>query len=137
MNLKTIESLTRQVLGGGNLSRREAEYLFSTAKEELPALFSASEAIRRRFRGDKISLCSIISAKSGNCPEDCAFCSQSSHHNTAIATHPLISLEKILEKAEAAFKQKADRFCIVISGRGIESDNELQIICPLSLSVDH
>lgn len=129
MDVSKIKQLTKQILTGSALTRQQAIDLLPLKKAELPTLLSCSEIIRRQFRGDKVSLCSIISAKSGNCPEDCAFCSQSSHHNTDIKTHPLISLPEILKRAETAFRQKADRFCIVISGRGIESDKELQTIC--------
>lgn len=129
MDVRQIKQLTRQVLSGKAISWQQATDLLPLNKAELPELLSGSEIIRRKFRGDKISLCSITSAKSGNCPEDCAFCSQSSHHHTNITTHPLISLSEILKRAEAAFKQKADRFCIVISGRGIESGKEFETIC--------
>lgn len=129
MDKKEIKILTDKVLSGRKVARQEATELLSIDKKGLSEFFAASEKIRQRFRGDKISLCSITSAKTGSCPEDCAFCSQSSHHKTNIPSHPLISLEEILKKAELAFLQKADRFCIVISGRGIESDDELDTIC--------
>jgi biotin synthase len=129
MDIREIQQLTEKVLSGKALSRQQAMALLPLKQEELPVLFSASEMIRRKFRGNQVSLCSITSAKSGDCPENCAFCSQSSHHNTVIATHPLLSLPEILIRAEAAFRQKADRFCIVISGRGIESEEELETIC--------
>ncbi|GIW48258.1 MAG: biotin synthase [Deltaproteobacteria bacterium] len=61
---------------------------------------------------------SIISAQTGNCPEDCAFCSQSAHYDTEIKTHPFMATEKILMAAKQAEKLGAMDFCIVISGRG-------------------
>jgi biotin synthase len=129
MDKRAINILTDKVLSGKDITGQEATALLSIDNKGLPEFFAASEKIRQRFRGDKVSLCSITSAKTGSCPEDCAFCSQSSHHNTSVPNHPLISLDEILKKAELAFAQKADRFCIVISGRGIESDEELDTIC--------
>lgn len=124
-----IEGLTAKVLAGGQIFQQEARDLLAVSQEELPRLFSGSKKIRRHFQGDRVSLCSITSAKTGSCPEDCAFCSQSSHHQTKIANHPLIALPEILKRAQGAFQNGADRFCIVISGRGIESDEELDTIC--------
>src|SRR3989338_7523088 len=109
MDTTRIKELSSKVLKGAGLSFAEANEFLSLNKEQLPGLLSASDKIRQHFRGNKVSLCSITSAKTGACPEDCAFCSQSSHHNTDIATHPLISLSQILEKAEVAFKEMADR----------------------------
>jgi len=129
MITQKIEELKQKVLAGDDLTLREAQELLAADKDELPRLFAAAQNISRHFRGNKISLCSITSAKTGQCPEDCGFCSQSSHHNTNIATHPLISLQEILARVKAAFYDKADRFCIVISGRGIESGQEFETIC--------
>ncbi len=61
---------------------------------------------------------SIISAQTGNCPEDCAFCSQSAHYDTEINAHPLMAAEKILKAAQQAEKLGAMDFCIVISAKG-------------------
>lgn len=61
---------------------------------------------------------SIISAQTGNCPEDCAFCSQSAHYDTQINAHPLMAAEMILKAAQEAEKLGAMDFCIVISAKG-------------------
>ncbi|MFZ5801469.1 MAG: biotin synthase BioB [Candidatus Omnitrophota bacterium] len=123
------ENLVEKILSGQEISKEEARGLLETSQTDLPQLFSSAEKLCRNFQGDRISLCSITSAKTGKCPEDCAFCSQSSYHQTQIVTHPLISLREILERCQAAFENGADRFCIVISGRGIESEEELEVIC--------
>ena len=61
---------------------------------------------------------SIISAQTGNCPEDCAFCSQSAHFDTQINAHPLMAAQMILKAAQQAEKLGAMDFCIVISAKG-------------------
>lgn len=61
---------------------------------------------------------SIISAQTGNCPEDCSFCSQSAHFDTQVQAHPLMAAEKILRAAQEAEKMGAMDFCIVISAKG-------------------
>ncbi len=61
---------------------------------------------------------SIISAQTGNCPEDCAFCSQSSYYDTEINAHPLMAAERILKAAKQSEKLGVMDFCIVISAKG-------------------
>lgn len=126
---KIIESLTEKVLSGEQICPEDAYRLLSVEDKDLFALLDCANRIRSKFRVNKISLCSITNAKSGDCPEDCSFCSQSSHHNADIKSHPLISKSEILKRAKLAFDKGAHRFCIVISGRGIETDEELNQIC--------
>lgn len=61
---------------------------------------------------------SIISAQTGNCPEDCSFCSQSAHFDAEVQAHPLMAAERILKAAQQAEEMGAMDFCIVISARG-------------------
>lgn len=91
-------------------------------------LFAAANSVRQHHRGDTVDLCSIINAKSGACSEDCAFCAQSARHRTGAAVYPLVSLEQIQKAAETAARNGARRFCIVTSGRGIESREDLENI---------
>lgn len=71
-----------------------------------------------KYKGDGVFLRSIISAQTGNCPEDCSFCSQSAHFDTEVEAHPLMASEKILLAAKQAQKMGAMDFCIVISAKG-------------------
>ncbi|HTG01782.1 MAG TPA: biotin synthase BioB [Nitrospirota bacterium] len=91
-------------------------------------LFYAAGAIRERHRGSTVDICSIVNAKSGACSEDCTYCAQSVHNQTAAPVYPLISVHDMARAAESAKKNKAKRFCIVTSGRGIESDKDLETI---------
>ncbi len=74
--------------------------------------------------GRRVSLCVIINAKSGQCSEDCAFCSQSVRAHTGISTYPLLPRDKLVEAAQAAADAGAARFSLVTSGRGIASVKE-------------
>ena len=71
-----------------------------------------------KYKGDGVFLRSIISAQTGNCPEDCSFCSQSAHFNTEVEAHPLMEANRILLAAKQAEKMGAMDFCIVISAKG-------------------
>ncbi len=86
--------------------------------EGMTALFKIATKLREKKFGKKIEFCAIANAKSGLCPEDCAFCAQSSRSKAKIDIYPLIEPEKILKKALVAKKGRAKRFSIVTSGRG-------------------
>ncbi|MHB8173397.1 MAG: biotin synthase BioB [Nitrospirota bacterium] len=84
--------------------------------------------IREEKFGQTVDACSIINARSGNCSEDCAFCAQSAHHGAQVRTYPLVSEDTVIAAASHAFDKGVKRFCIVTSGRGINSNKELSAI---------
>ncbi len=84
--------------------------------------------IREENFGPDVDACSIINARSGNCPEDCAFCAQSAHHAARLRTYPLLPEDEVIPAAKRVFDNGVRRFCIVTSGRGIGSEKELSSI---------
>ncbi|MCI0453911.1 MAG: biotin synthase BioB, partial [Candidatus Dadabacteria bacterium] len=96
----------------------EALELTELPREEVPDLISLARKVTLKYKGDGVFLRSIISAQTGNCPEDCAFCSQSSFYDTEITPHPLVAAEKVLKAAQQAERLGAMDFCIVISAKG-------------------
>ena len=66
----------------------------------------------------ELEVCSIISARTGKCSEDCKYCSQSIHNHAEIHCHPLLEVEEVRQAALNAKENGATRFCIVTSGRG-------------------
>ncbi len=96
----------------------EAVELSKLPRERLSDLISLARKVTLKYKGDGVFLRSIISAQTGNCPEDCSFCSQSAHFDTEVEAHPLMAAEKILGAARQAEKMGAMDFCIVISAKG-------------------
>jgi biotin synthase len=92
--------------------------LYGLEKPEVPDLISLARKVTLKYKGDGVFLRSIISAQTGNCPEDCSFCSQSAHYDTEVNAHPLMAAEKILLAAKQSEKLGAMDFCIVISAKG-------------------
>lgn len=90
-------------------------------KEELSVLFSCADFVRRHFFGNAVTPCAIMNIKSGGCPEDCAFCSQSVHNKANITVTDLASKEEILKNFGAA-KARNLTFGVVSSGRRLSSD---------------
>jgi biotin synthase len=76
----------------------------------------ACEITENHF-GNGFEFCSLISAKTGKCCENCKYCAQSSHYRTDIYTHPLVSLEEVKKAALSARDSGATRFAIVTSGK--------------------
>jgi biotin synthase len=88
------------------------------------ALLDGADRLRRMHRGNAVSLCAIVNAKSGRCGEDCAFCAQSAHYQTDVEEYPFLGEEKILDAASEAAAMGAREFSMVVSGRSIRN-NEL------------
>ncbi len=116
------------VLGGTKIDFPTALHLASIKDADLWDLFAAANRVRGFFRGPGVDICSIVNAKSGACTEDCVYCAQSTHYATDAPVYPLISPDRIEEAAASARKNGAGRFCIVTSGRGIESQEDLENI---------
>jgi len=124
-----IREAQDRALNGHGLSFEEALAIAGiTGYEDLFRLFEAANKVRDKFRKDKVDLCALTNAKSGSCPENCAFCAQSSHSKTQAKTYPLISADEIVKHADKAVASKTHRFCIVTSGCSV-SDGELREIC--------
>jgi biotin synthase len=93
------------------------------------ALLSRARAARDAVHGSEISLCGIVNAKSGNCPEDCGFCQQSAHFKDAGAPQfPMLSPRQIADQARAAEAAGAREFSVVTAGTRISSERELETL---------
>jgi biotin synthase len=110
--------LSRRVIAGGDLTRIEARSLFDLEGEEVYDLFYAAHKVRRHFHGNKVTFCSILPTKFGNCSEDCGFCAQSAHFDTDITPHAMMDGEQVAEACRSARDNGASAFGIVNSGRG-------------------
>lgn len=113
------------VIDGGAIDYETALRFSELRGSDRAFLFAAAQKIREHFRGNKVDICSIVNAKSGACSEDCSFCAQSSHHKTDAPVYPLIDVEDMARAASEAKRNGAGRFCIVTSGRGIDSKEDL------------
>src|SRR6266403_4730706 len=116
--------LAEQALADRPLARDDARALLASPDADLPAVLWAAFAARRRHFGRRVKLCVLQNARSGLCPEDCHYCSQSAVSTADIARHPILPLPDIVAAADRAVRVKARRFCVVASGRG-PSDREV------------
>jgi len=124
-----IAELGEKVLSGGQITYEEALALEKTSGADISFLVAYAAKIREVFHGNRVDLCSIISVRTGKCGEDCAFCSQSSHHNTGLESSVNLDEENILARAKEVEAAGVHRFDLVASGIGYTFEEaEFQMI---------
>jgi biotin synthase len=103
-----------------HLARDEALAVARLPLDELPSLIALAHKVRLAWCGAEVELESLINAKSGACPEDCAFCSQSVRFQTGVDVYAFLDIDEIVEAAHATRAAGATQFCIVVAVRGPE-----------------
>jgi len=81
-----------------------------------------------------IYLCAISNISSGNCSEDCKFCTQSAHYNVEINKYKQKSIDEVIKEAKLAKQNKAVGFCLVTAGKGL-NDKNLEYVCEVAKAV--
>ncbi len=118
------DALAEQVLDGLAIDRETALEILAAPDDELYHLLSAAYRIRQKYFGNTVQLYFLMNAKSGLCPEDCHYCSQSKVADTPIQRYRMLDREKLLDAARVAAERQAKTYCLVISGR---SPNEREM----------
>jgi biotin synthase len=111
-------TLADKALAGEPLGRDEALSVLRAPDEELLALLAAAFRVRRAHFGLLVKLNMIVNAKSGICPEDCGYCSQSIVSTADIPKYSMLRADVLVAGAHEAWARKARTYCIVASGRG-------------------
>ncbi len=94
---------------------------------EMPLLdlvFAAAAVHREHHDPARVQCSQLLSIKTGGCPEDCGYCSQSAHHKTPVEREPLLDVETVLKEAQAAKSKGADRFCMGAAWRQAKSGEQ-------------
>lgn len=117
-----LNRLVEGIISGDHISRDAALALSNLQdQDQILLLCQAADQVRQACCGNTVDLCSIVNIKSGNCSENCGFCSQSAHHpGQDSPIYGLKSSDEILAHAKAAAEAGATRFCLVSQGRGIK-----------------
>ncbi len=102
---------------------------------ELPLLelvYRAQSVHRAVWKENKVQLCSLLSIKTGGCPEDCAYCPQAARYKTGVAAEKLMSVPEVLDAAKQAREAGATRFCMGAAWReikdGAQFDSVLEMV---------
>ena len=100
------------------LSMGELAELAALAPESVPALAALAHDVRLAWCGPEVEVEGILSAKTGGCPEDCAFCSQSARFDSPVKATPLLDPSEVVAAARETAAMGASEFCIVLAVRG-------------------
>lgn len=114
---KQALALAEEIVDGRRLGHGDDLDLLLDAP--LEALGAGANIIRQGLSGERVDLCTIAAAKSGGCPEDCAYCAQSARHADTRSAARLMTVDEIVAAGRASDRGQADRFAIVTSGRAL------------------
>ena len=119
--------LATRVLGGAQIDESEALSILESNDDELLSVLAAAFRVRQRYFGKSVQLYLLMNAKSGICPEDCSYCSQSKVASSDIPKYNLLSADRLLDGAKVAHERGSKTYCIVISARG-PSESEMNAV---------
>jgi biotin synthase len=109
-------------------TREEIAGLFALPFADL--IYRAQSVHRRNFSANEVQMSTLLSIKTGGCPEDCGYCSQSASHETGLKASKLMELDAVLADAKAAKASGATRFCMGAAWRS-PKDKDLDAVCAM------
>jgi len=109
-------------------TRAEVRELFALPFPDL--IFQAQQVHRLHFDPTEVQISTLLSIKTGGCPEDCAYCPQSAKYDTGVKAEKLMALDKVLAEARAAKEGGATRFCMGAAWRS-PKDRDLETVCAM------
>ncbi|MFC6333455.1 biotin synthase BioB [Paenibacillus septentrionalis] len=136
------QELADKAIRGDQLTMEEGLSVLTADNDELLPLMQATFHVRKHYFGKKVKLNMIINAKSGLCPEDCGYCSQSIVSTAPIPKYSMLDKETLLAGAREALARQAGTYCIVASGKGptereldqvVEAVKEIRQTMPLKI----
>src|SRR5688500_3490565 len=118
----------REVVYPSGMNVKDVLGLFALPFPEL--MYQAASVHRQHFDPAALQLSTLLSVKTGGCPEDCAYCPQSRRYATGVEDEPVLNAQTVIEAAAAAKAQGATRFCMGAAWRG-PKDRDLESILPI------
>lgn len=106
------------VLAGQPISRADALAILQAPDADVLAILAAGFRIRQRYFGRTVQLYFLMNAKSGLCPEDCHYCSQSKVSEAPVPKYNILQRDRLMDAAAIAAERGAKTYCLVISARG-------------------
>jgi len=105
---------------------------------ELPfndLIFKSAEVHRANHNPNQVQVSSLLSIKTGSCPEDCKYCPQSAHYNSGLKKEPFMAIEDVVKYAKKAKEGGASRFCMGAAWRNL-NDRDLDKVCDMIKEVN-
>ena len=108
--------------------REEIAALFALPFNDL--IFRAQAMHRKYFAPNEVQISTLLSIKTGGCPEDCAYCPQSARYDTGVKAQKMMAMDEVLSEARAAKDAGASRFCMGAAWRE-PKDKDLDAVCEM------
>lgn len=121
------DALTQQALENKTLSLEQALSILNAPDTDTLKILDAAWSVRRKYYGNSVKVNVLQNAKSGICAENCSYCSQAKGKDTGIPRYRVQSPDELVDAAKAAADAGAQRYCMVLAGRG-GSWNEVNIV---------
>lgn len=131
------QRLALDVLEGHELTDLEAMSILNCPDDELLDLLHSAYKIRHHHYGNRVKLNMIINTKSGLCPENCGYCSQSSISTAPIEKYRMMDKDSIIQGAKQAHQLNVGTYCIVASGRGPSNKELNEVVSAVKEIKDH
>jgi biotin synthase len=127
MNVATVDKVSGR-FPRHDWTRQEIRALFALPFPEL--IFRAQTAHRANFTPGEVQISTLLSIKTGGCPEDCGYCSQSAFHETGVKANRLMEVDAVVADARRAKADGATRFCMGAAWRG-PKDRDMEAVCAM------
>ena len=118
-NIMNFQQLAQEIIAGKKINETEAIALLQTPDSEIFDLIQGAWKIRKHHFKNSVHLCTICNAKSGQCSEDCSFCSQSAHGNAKFR-YIIFCQNRNTARCKYAEKHGINRYALRASGRGLD-----------------
>lgn len=122
------QQIEQKALNNEPLTQEESLQILESTDAELMSLVATAQTVREKYFGKRVKLNYLVNVKSGLCPEDCHYCSQSKDSEAPIEKYPLMSPDEVIASVERGMAVGAKRACLVASGRG-PGHKELNSFC--------
>jgi len=109
-----------------NWTREEISQIFHSPILDL--IYRAASVHRQFNDAQEVQVCTLLSVKTGGCPEDCAYCPQAARYHTEVKVHKLLSVKEVLAKAEDALQAGSTRFCMGAAWREVRDNKDFDSV---------
>lgn len=114
----------------------QREEVATLYRRSLLALIQEAAAVHRYYHtSGQVQTCTLLSIKTGGCPEDCAYCAQSIRYQTGVQVHKLLSVEEVRQAAEQAKAAGATRFCMGAAWRAVRDNRDFERVLEMVRTV--
>lgn len=118
-----------------NWTREEISSIYNTPVLEL--IYKAASIHREFHDPTEVQVCTLLSVKTGGCPEDCAYCPQAARYNTEVKVHKLMEVEEVLGKAKEAREAGSTRFCMGAAWREVRDNRDFDKVIEMVKGVNN